>query len=122
MVERLRGIFLTCRLRSKGYWCRFGDRGGRRGTLPEKFPVSKSGPSRSSHANPVLVELLDLGDYANLVPTTRERASLILHSDVVADFEWRQIMCVFRPLVVCLGSTAGHCCFPVVEEAVPVCM
>ena len=28
MVERLRGIFLTCRLRRKGYWCRFGDRGG----------------------------------------------------------------------------------------------
>ena len=29
---------------------------------------------RSSHANQ---ELLDLGDYANLVPTTRERSSLM---------------------------------------------
>ncbi len=96
--------------------------GGMRSTLPEKFPVSKGGPSRSSHANPVLVKLLDLGDYANLVPTTQERASLILHSDIVADLELRQMMCVFRPLVMFLGSTAGHRCFPVVKEAVPVCM
>ena len=72
-----------------------------RDIFSEELPVSQRHTAGTVHPNYVLVKLSDLNHLASLVPFSRVGAGLVLDSDSVANHEWWELSCVFRPVLHC---------------------
>ena len=72
-----------------------------RDVISEELPVSQRRTAGTVHPNYILVKLSDLNHLASFVLFSWVGAGLVLDSDSVANHEWWELSCMFRPVLHC---------------------
>ena len=87
--------------------------------LPEKSAIPQCGYARSIILYTVLIMLFDLYDHTRLVPAPSMVACLVLYVDVIANFQWWELLCVFRPSFVIFVVTLSQSFLPSLQSTTP---